>query len=61
MVVAHSGAVAHNSQDSTTSSQGTQMDSLVARRRLGKTDLGVSPVALGCWPIAWMTSLDVNG
>ena len=37
------------------------MDSLVARRRLGKTDLGVSPVALGCWPIAWMTSLDVNG
>jgi aryl-alcohol dehydrogenase-like predicted oxidoreductase len=30
------------------------------RRRLGTTDLFVSPVALGCWPIAGMTSLDVN-
>ena len=30
------------------------------RRRLGQTDLYVSPVALGCWPIAGMTSLDVN-
>lgn len=36
------------------------MDTLVARRRLGTTDLEVSPVALGCWPIAGMTSLDVN-
>ena len=36
------------------------METLVARRRLGKTDLEVSPVALGCWPIAGMTSLDVN-
>ncbi len=29
-------------------------------RPLGKTDLRVSPVGLGCWPIAGMTSLDVN-
>jgi aryl-alcohol dehydrogenase-like predicted oxidoreductase len=29
-------------------------------RRLGITDIFVSPVALGCWPIAGMTSLDVN-
>ena len=29
-------------------------------RRLGKTDLWISPVALGCWPIAGMTSLAVN-
>ncbi len=36
------------------------MDTLVTRRRLGKTDLEVSPVALGCWPIAGMTSLEVN-
>jgi aryl-alcohol dehydrogenase-like predicted oxidoreductase len=36
------------------------MDTLVARRRLGKTELEVSPVALGCWPISGMTSLDVN-
>lgn len=31
-----------------------------ALRRLGQTDLYVSPVALGCWPISGMTSLDVN-
>lgn len=30
------------------------------QRRLGATDLFVSPVALGCWPIAGMTTLDVN-
>ncbi len=29
-------------------------------RRLGLTDLYVSPVALGCWPIAGMTSRDVT-
>jgi len=29
-------------------------------RKLGKSDIYVSPVALGCWPIAGMTSLDVN-
>ena len=29
-------------------------------RPLGKTDLRVSPVALGCWPIAGMTSINVN-
>jgi aryl-alcohol dehydrogenase-like predicted oxidoreductase len=29
-------------------------------RPLGSTDILVSPVALGCWPISGMTSLDVN-
>src|SRR5262249_30294793 len=29
-------------------------------RQLGKTDIRVSPVALGCWPIAGMTSINVN-
>lgn len=28
-------------------------------RPLGRTDIQISPVALGCWPIAGMTSLDV--
>jgi aryl-alcohol dehydrogenase-like predicted oxidoreductase len=30
------------------------------RRSLGTTGVEVSPVALGCWPIAGVTSLDVN-
>lgn len=30
------------------------------QRRLGPTNLKVSPVALGCWPIAGVTTLDVN-
>lgn len=29
-------------------------------RPLGNTGMGVSPVALGCWPIAGVTTLDVN-
>lgn len=29
-------------------------------RRLGKTEILVGGVAMGCWPIAGMTSLDVN-
>lgn len=29
-------------------------------RRLGTSDLKVSPVALGCWPIAGVTTLDTN-
>lgn len=29
-------------------------------RELGRTGIRVSPVAMGCWPIAGMTSLDVN-
>ena len=33
---------------------------MIARRVLGRTDITVSAVALGCWPIAGMTSLDVN-
>jgi aryl-alcohol dehydrogenase-like predicted oxidoreductase len=30
------------------------------RRPLGRTTLQVSPVALGCWPIAGVSTLDVN-
>lgn len=29
-------------------------------RPIGKTDIRISPVALGCWPLAGMTSLNVN-
>lgn len=29
-------------------------------RPLGRTDIRVSPVALGCWPIAGVSTLDVN-
>ncbi|MEL7497172.1 MAG: aldo/keto reductase [Planctomycetota bacterium] len=38
------------------------MDELVnyEMRRLGQTEMFVSPIGLGCWPIAGMTSLDVN-
>ena len=36
------------------------MPSLNQHRRLGSTDIHVSPVALGCWPIAGMTSINVN-
>jgi aryl-alcohol dehydrogenase-like predicted oxidoreductase len=32
----------------------------VDRRSLAKTGLSVSPVALGCWPIAGVNTLDVN-
>ncbi len=30
------------------------------RRPLGKSEYSVSPVALGCWPIAGITTLDTN-
>lgn len=30
------------------------------KRQLGQTDIEVTPIALGCWPISGMTSLDVN-
>ena len=36
------------------------MTELIQQRRLGTTEITISPVALGCWPIAGMTSLDVN-
>lgn len=29
-------------------------------RPLGKTDIRITPVALGCWPIAGMTSSGVT-
>ncbi|QDV68785.1 General stress protein 69 [Rosistilla carotiformis] len=32
----------------------------VEHRALGQTDIRISPVAMGCWPIAGMTSVDVN-
>ena len=31
-----------------------------SRRPLGDTGIEISPVALGCWPIAGVTTLDVN-
>jgi aryl-alcohol dehydrogenase-like predicted oxidoreductase len=31
-----------------------------AKREIGQAGIFVSPVALGCWPIAGMTSLEVN-
>lgn len=33
---------------------------MVEMRRLGQTDIRVTPVAMGCWPIAGITSIDVN-
>lgn len=30
------------------------------RRRIGQTDMWVSPVAMGCWPIAGITSIGVT-
>jgi len=30
------------------------------KREIGSTGILVSPVALGCWPIAGMSSLNVN-
>jgi aryl-alcohol dehydrogenase-like predicted oxidoreductase len=33
---------------------------MTSLRPLANTDIFVTPVALGCWPIAGMTSLDVN-
>ena len=33
---------------------------LIHYRQLGKSDLSISSVAMGCWPITGMTSLDVN-
>jgi aryl-alcohol dehydrogenase-like predicted oxidoreductase len=32
----------------------------MTRRRLGTTDLWISPVAMGCWPIAGITSIGVT-
>lgn len=32
----------------------------VARRKLGSSNLEVSPVGFGCWPIAGVSTLDVN-
>lgn len=34
--------------------------SVFARRTIGTTELEVTPLALGCWPIAGITSLDVT-
>lgn len=33
---------------------------MVELRRLGQTDIQVTPVAMGCWPITGITSIDVN-
>jgi aryl-alcohol dehydrogenase-like predicted oxidoreductase len=29
-------------------------------RRLGQTDIHITPIAMGCWPITGITSIDVN-
>ena len=36
------------------------IDSRMARRKLGESDLEVSPVSLGCWPFAGISSLGVS-
>jgi aryl-alcohol dehydrogenase-like predicted oxidoreductase len=33
---------------------------MTEKRRLGRTDFRVTPVAMGCWPITGITSIDVN-
>jgi len=33
---------------------------MTVKRLLGRTDIEVTPIAMGCWPIAGMTSLEVN-
>jgi aryl-alcohol dehydrogenase-like predicted oxidoreductase len=38
----------------------SQTAARVERRQLGATDIQVPPVALGCWPIAGITTRDVN-
>lgn len=30
------------------------------RRRLGRTDIEITPVAMGCWPVTGITSVDVT-
>lgn len=31
-----------------------------SRRRLGKTEIEITPVAMGCWPVTGITSVDVT-
>ena len=38
----------------------TSDQTLIHRKQLGLSDLEVSQVSMGCWPITGMTSLDVN-
>ncbi len=33
---------------------------MAEKRRLGRTDIWVTPVAMGCWPITGITSIGVN-
>ncbi len=36
------------------------MVNAIDKRQIGRTGIWVSPVALGCWPISGMSSVDVN-
>ena len=38
----------------------TPPEATMKQRALGKSGVKISPVAMGCWPIAGMTSIDVN-
>ncbi len=49
-----------NTPESNKSESNKSESNQPALRSLGKSGIQVSPVALGCWPIAGMTSLDVN-
>jgi aryl-alcohol dehydrogenase-like predicted oxidoreductase len=33
---------------------------MFARREIGRTGMMVTPIAMGCWPIAGVTSVDVS-
>ncbi|MDB4766655.1 aldo/keto reductase [bacterium] len=46
--------------ESSEKTKAAESDCETSKRMLGKTDIRLAPVGLGCWPIAGMTSLNVN-